>query len=513
MRAGRRLALTFALLAASTSGCGGEQPTTTASPASSTAPAERPRLVLLYATCSVTCDYLSPYNDAVRYTPNLQRFADQGVVFRRHMTEAGQSGIAYASLFAGTDGRGHHVFSHPSKIPDSVYLVGEPYAELGYDVYFWGKHTMATAEYSYGQGAPPERSFDRRLTARDQDFRRVLRRLERDPEARAVLITTFSLTHSPYRLRNVPRFAREYPHEGPTSMSSQDFNKYVQLHTDNYKDLANNFPETIEKLGLSDAQVGELATVIETLYKANINLLDDEFGEMVGAIDAAGLRDDSLIVFTADHGESMYHEHRAFQWTHGWELSPEVLQVPWIMRAPASRPMASHFNGVTRSIDVFPTMAGLSGVPLDPAKAAGVTGVDLTAPLLGEEAEPELLAYAHTVVQHAKFLEKIKDATQWLKYHKGVNQGELWTAIRDRDWFYKYRNLDGENWGFQAFDLATDPFAKNDLFDESVPRHAEMKQALLEYRMELVESWQTEGAEPIFDEKAQAALRALGYIK
>ena len=56
----------------------------------------RPRLVLLYATCTLAKDFLSPYDDAVSWTPEIGRFAGRGVVFRRHQTEAGLSGVAFA---------------------------------------------------------------------------------------------------------------------------------------------------------------------------------------------------------------------------------------------------------------------------------------------------------------------------------------------------------------------------------------------------------------------------------
>ena len=59
-----------------------------------------PRLVLLYAPCTVNRDSLAPYGAAVRYTPNLAAFARESVVFLRHQTETDQSGPAYASLFA-----------------------------------------------------------------------------------------------------------------------------------------------------------------------------------------------------------------------------------------------------------------------------------------------------------------------------------------------------------------------------------------------------------------------------
>src|SRR5262245_58401633 len=75
-----------------------------------------PRLLILYATCSLNRDFLSPYNPNVTYTPALQSFAERGQVFTKHQTEEGQSGIAYASLFSGSQAPRHGVYYHPSKL-------------------------------------------------------------------------------------------------------------------------------------------------------------------------------------------------------------------------------------------------------------------------------------------------------------------------------------------------------------------------------------------------------------
>ena len=51
----------------------------------------------------MSASYLSPYNREVDFTPQLARFSKGSIVFKRHQTEAGHSGTAYASLFSGVD--------------------------------------------------------------------------------------------------------------------------------------------------------------------------------------------------------------------------------------------------------------------------------------------------------------------------------------------------------------------------------------------------------------------------
>ena len=115
-----------------------------------------PRLVVLYSTCTLGTEYLSPYAAGIAFTPNLQAFADEGVVFERHMTETGQSGVAFASLYSGTQADRHGVFHHPRMLGDEVYLTTEAFAENGYVSHFWSGHAMAAGELNYGQGVAEE---------------------------------------------------------------------------------------------------------------------------------------------------------------------------------------------------------------------------------------------------------------------------------------------------------------------------------------------------------------------
>ena len=70
-------------------------------------PDRRPRLVILYATCSLNRAFLESYDAEVRYTPALGDLASEGLVFERHHTESGQSGISFASIFTGRQAPGH----------------------------------------------------------------------------------------------------------------------------------------------------------------------------------------------------------------------------------------------------------------------------------------------------------------------------------------------------------------------------------------------------------------------
>src|SRR6185295_15578310 len=114
-----------------------------------------PRLVVLFAPCTVNRSYLSPYNPQIRYTPNLDRFARAGVTFTKHQTEEGQSGVAYAALFSGNQAMRHGIYSHPTRLQDCAYLITEAFRDAGYDVFFWADQIIASPKLNYVQGVDP----------------------------------------------------------------------------------------------------------------------------------------------------------------------------------------------------------------------------------------------------------------------------------------------------------------------------------------------------------------------
>lgn len=478
------------------------------------APAPRQaRLVLVFAPCTVARGYLSPYAPGVDFTPNLERLSRAGVVFRRHMSEAGQSGTAYASILSGAQAPVHGVFAHPTRLADPLELLTEAFAEHGYETYFWGGHHLAGRAYNYDQGVPEAQSFEAGLRGPDPRFRELLRRLKADPEAKALVFTNFTVTHAPYDPGNLATFLRQFPrYAAARETRLRPFEVYLQLYAENFDALSNDFPGAVARLGFSEEEIRELAGVLELLYRSNVAFLDHWLGGVLGAVELTGLLDESLIAFTADHGELLHREGVLFPWTHGFELSPEELVVPWILRPPAGVRVEASYEGVTRSIDVLPTLAGLAGFALAEHEASPARGVDLTPVLLGHGPAPALPAFSHTTLVHEQWAPRVRGATQWLKYHQGVSNTRLWVALREGDEFAR-RRFDGEAWGTQLFDLAGDPSATRDRFDPSNERHRRAEARLLEYQDQLERAWRSAGAAPATDAEAEERLRALGYIE
>jgi arylsulfatase A-like enzyme len=487
-----------------------------------------PRLVVLYVSCTVNKAFLAPYAPAVRYTPNLQAFAAESVVFRRHVTEAGQSGIDFATLFSGTQADGHGIYHHPARLDEANQLVAESFAAAGYDTWFFSGHPMASVELNYGQGVAPEHALEHalpfpksakrtyssaileRLTANTADFSALLARLAAEPDYRAFVQIAFTVSHEPYDLyvsrEQVLDFARQFP-EAAHGVTPAELERWLAVYAEERHALNWDFADAVQRLGLSSADVERLAAVLELVYAACIHEFDGYFGRFLAGIQASGLAGESVFAFTADHGELLRRANARFQWTHGLELCTEVLEVPWILRAPGLRPSA--YGGVSRSIDVMPTLLGLCGLPI-PSTCAGT---DLAPALRGESPPPRLLGYSHTALWPE---ERIRQFAGYAPVHSilPANDPQLLSVrIRDEDRVFKLLHRpEGED-GYEAYDLSADPGETRDLFDRAQEEHRRMAEELARYKERLIAGFDPSGRNSLSEEETLEYLRSLGYAR
>ncbi len=115
---------------------------------------------------------------------------------------------------------------------------------------------------------------------------------------------------------------------------------------------------------------------LRSLYAAAVAAVDTEFARLDAALDQRGLRNRTLVVVTADHGEGFAPERRRVH--HAGRLHDDLLAVPLLLRWPGRVPVAREDRRVT-TLDVMPTVLALAGVP----PPAALRGESLLAPARG----------------------------------------------------------------------------------------------------------------------------------
>ena len=202
-------------------------------------------------------------------------------------------------------------------------------------------------------------------------------------------------------------------------------------------------------------------------YYAMVTSLDSCMGRINDALAEAGVADDTIVVFTSDHGDMLGSQGHPLK-QRPWE---ESINVPFIVRYPAKVKKGQVRDWIVSSVDVMPTLLGMCNAPVP----SQVDGMDYSATFLF-------------------FSVKERDAAFLFNVHQGGGPGTDWRGIRTKEWVYAF-HFSGD---WIMYDLKNDPYQLKNLIDD--PKYATKKKELHEQleamRKELGESLPLEGKQP-----------------
>lgn len=101
-------------------------------------------------------------------------------------------------------------------------------------------------------------------------------------------------------------------------------------------------------------------------YYAHIRAIDREFARLLKTLDETGQADNTVVIFTSDHGEMAGSHGRMYKQVPHEESS----RVPFFVRYPGVTPKGKSSDTLFASIDIYPTLCGISGLPV-PAHCKG----------------------------------------------------------------------------------------------------------------------------------------------
>lgn len=190
-----------------------------------------------------------------------------------------------------------------------------------------------------------------------------------------------------------------------------------------------------------DRLVGELGREALQAYRASVSFVDAQVGIVVDALDRLGLSDDTVMVFTSDHG---YHlgEHGLWQ---KQSLFEESARVPLVIVAPGGRAGARTTQTV-ELIDLAPTLCELCGVPAP----RGFEGRSLAPLVVGDDEASK----------------SFPERPAFTEVDRGGVRG---VSVRSGRWRYTLWN--GGSAGRELYDHDTDPRELDNLADR--PEYAE----------------------------------------
>ncbi|MGB5704355.1 MAG: sulfatase-like hydrolase/transferase [Polyangiales bacterium] len=173
-----------------------------------------------------------------------------------------------------------------------------------------------------------------------------------------------------------------------------------------------------------------------TLYDGEIASVDRQIGRLIQKLTEKNALDDTLLVFTSDHGESLGEHGEA---THAIFIYESTIRVPFIVRYPAKLPGGKSYRGPVRAVDVMPTILGLAEL-----KQSDTQGMDLSKAMAGAAEAPSLTAYSESIHPELEFgmapLHGVR-SNQWTYiraprpelYDRSKDPGETRNLLEDAD--------------------------------------------------------------------------------
>ncbi len=119
------------------------------------------------------------------------------------------------------------------------------------------------------------------------------------------------------------------------------------------------------------------------LYYSLQKLVDQAIGRILDALDSSGMADDTIVVFTSDHGD-MLGAHGGMQqkWCNAYD---ESIRVPMIVKGPGVSTRNGGIDTPTSHVDLIPTLMGLAGIDVERAAAGVAEHHDEAQPLPGRD--------------------------------------------------------------------------------------------------------------------------------
>ena len=401
----------------------------------------RPNIVFILAD-QMQAEAMGVAGHPMVQTPNLDRMAAQGFLTTNAYSAQPVCSPYRAQLMTGRHGWNTGVTANDIKLPDEEVTIAEVLKENNYATGYIGKwHLGGPRGRDNGYIKPENRQgfdFWAALSCSHQYFNTKYYRddptnpveivngfepwnqtdeaigfIERnaDSDQPFFLMVSYGPPHNPYQ-----------PHEQYDIYQPEDV------------PLRPNVPPHREATARKTA----------ARYYGLVTSVDDMVGRIMRSLDEHDLGDNTILVFTSDHGDMLY-SHGQTKKQRPYE---EAANVPFIIRYPQSAITPGQFSDLLiSSVDIMPTLLGLAEVepPTD------IDGKDLSAFVVDDDEEE-----TGTTSEQPESLLLYNDL------FGSSSPGWAWRAIKEQGWKY----VISPTGGWLLFDLEKDPQEMNNLIED-----------------------------------------------
>lgn len=469
------LLLAFLVLA----GC---QAGETDAPVSEKAGLRVPKRVFLITVDTLRADHMSLYGYPRETSPHLAKLAASGVTFEQAICQWPKTGSSFASMFTGlyphTTGLTHKA---ALRIPEKYLTLPEFFQENGFRTFAVNSNAVLARDFGWDTGFD-----DYAQTWGDGEFPQDPKRFR--PLASAIRVNELAVPLLRKHADADRLFAWIHysdPH-APYILPDGVENPFVD---DAHYQGDREIPQRVAKGYTLEGRTDLKHYVAQ--YDANVRLTDEHVRKLLDEMRSLGLLEDSLVIFTADHGESLGEHNSWFE--HGPLPYNTTAHVPLFFLMDGL-PAGRRVDRPVELIDLYPTLRDLI------APRREIDGLE------GHSLWPLLRAGAPDAQRAAVFRQAFAEAGRRPNLYHSV-QEPVWKLVFNSGG-KRSRAAKSTTGGFELYNLAQDPKEMNNLAASHPEELRRLRRALIAF-MRNAKAPLDEGES---DAETERALRALGYV-
>jgi arylsulfatase A-like enzyme len=412
----------------------------------------RPNIIIIVLDAGRR-DYLGCYGFPDELSPCIDRLAQRGILFENVTTVAPWTVPSHASMFTGLYPNQHlanwntlHIREGIPTIFDILrandYRVAAFVANdtLIYPCRFFGEQADIYGLCRYGHSRELSGFVDG-FSAEDSNCDKItgffFQWLKKGVRAPFILYFNYYDLHSKYDARQPYR--SRYISSGDERVLAEIGDRF-NLH----------FREMNRETVVTQDQIRAL----RSLYKAKMAMIDENIGKVVDALDRDGLLENSIIIITSDHGDTLGdHTHPSFH--HQFSIYNALTRIPLIIYSPLLESYAKRVPvPLIQNIDIFPTILELCRV--DSSLHLNVSAAVSLTKYIFKDFQKMPRRYAISMYEAPK---KFVD---WNK--KFVNPAYIRKLLAIQNERYKLIFSDDER--IELYDIIDDPREQKDIKDK-----------------------------------------------
>ena len=294
--------------------------------------------IFIFLIDACQASHLSLYGYRRKTSPNIDKLAEDSLVFDNAYTTASFTRATVASIFSGLFPEHHKVRVLRAALDNRLLLLPEFLKQKGYRTAIFTASANVSPSFGFSQGiddffgyyAKWESGRERKMPG---DFLKWLSR------------------NSPPRFAYLHFMEPHFPIIPPPPFRNM------------FKKRPRKNPVILRLRKMKEFTPEDVQDVVDD-YDSTIAYIDSVLGKIWERMRKLGIYDESMIVFLSDHGEALY-EHGAFG--HGPIVYEEMTHIPLVVKFPSYMNLKGRVEALVQVTDIFPTLASLFGVklPLD----------------------------------------------------------------------------------------------------------------------------------------------------